>query len=334
MPTRIWSRPASSRMKPESAPDKAGPRRASGGSGGGPRRRRDVAEADDAVVVGDPHQRHPPAVGRLGRARHAGPERALADADLVLAQERRTGRRESIGHGRKSTRPSAIRPADRSPSVSAVGIERLVDVVELGARPRSSPRRRHSALASVLGGSPREHAPSTVASAISASASACRLATSASSSSRSISRRTSASGGARAPASAALGVSSGYSPLIHDSRRLRGRATGVLARTIAAASIAVRPGQGGIGRGIDGERGAARRACLGLAGVAAPSTTGRRSPPTRPRTACRRPWPECYRAAMSPEYPIGPGCRRGYRRRSTPTRSWRAAWTRCRTRPG
>ncbi len=36
MPTRIWSRPASSRMNPESAPDRAGPSRASGGSGGGP----------------------------------------------------------------------------------------------------------------------------------------------------------------------------------------------------------------------------------------------------------------------------------------------------------
>ena len=70
--------------------------------------------------------------------------------------------------------------------------------------------------------------------------------------------------GARLPPPAD-GVSSGYSPLIHDSNRFRGRATGVLARTMAAASIAVSPGRR-IGRRVRGERGATRRACLGLAG--------------------------------------------------------------------
>src|SRR6185436_17649365 len=62
--------------------------------------------------------------------------------------------------------------------------------------------------------------PSSVASAIRASASAWRLATSASRARRSISRRTSGSGGASAPTSAAVGVSSGYSPLIQDSSLL------------------------------------------------------------------------------------------------------------------
>ena len=41
----------------------------------------------------------PPAVGRVGRSRHAGPQAAVADPDLVLAQERRAGRREPVGHG-------------------------------------------------------------------------------------------------------------------------------------------------------------------------------------------------------------------------------------------
>ena len=53
------------------------------------------------------------------------------------------------------------------------------------------------------------------------------------------------SGGASAPASAGTLPSSGYSPLIHDISRLRGRGLGVLARTMAAVSIAVRPGRDG-----------------------------------------------------------------------------------------
>ena len=60
---------------------------------------RDVAEADDAVVVGDPQDGQPPAVGRVGRPGHAGEVGPVADADGMLAQERRTGRGRRSGTG-------------------------------------------------------------------------------------------------------------------------------------------------------------------------------------------------------------------------------------------
>ena len=49
----------------------------------------------------------------------------------------------------------------------------------------------------------------------------------------------------RAGVGPARRVVSGYSPLIHDSSRLRCALTGVFARTMAAASIWVRPGSDG-----------------------------------------------------------------------------------------
>ena len=306
MPTRIWSRPASSRMKPESAPESAGPRRASGGSGGGPDAGATSRKLTTPVVVGDPHQRHPPAVWRLGRARHPGSERAISDADLVLAQVRRSGRWESIGHGRKSTRPSGSGRLT-VPVGQRVGIERLVDVVELGADLLEVLDDGFAAAAS--SGVASGARPSTVASAMRASASACRFATSASSASRSISRRTSASGGASAPASAALGVSSGYSPA--DPATTGGCAAGhrVLARTMAAASMRSGPA----GRHPSRDRRPGRHRRMGMCRAhryTSPSTTGRRSPRARSPHGCRRPWAECYRALQSPEYPIGPGCAR------------------------
>ena len=57
----------------------------------------------------------------------------------------------------------------------------------------------------------------------------------------SISRFTAGSGGAMAPASAGEMLSSGESPPNHERSRLRWR-LGVLARMIASASMAVRPG--------------------------------------------------------------------------------------------
>ena len=61
-PRRIWSRPPSSRMRPDSAPLTAGPRRPSGGSGGGPAVRGDIAEADHARLRRSPTG--PPATSR------------------------------------------------------------------------------------------------------------------------------------------------------------------------------------------------------------------------------------------------------------------------------
>ena len=77
--------------------------------------RRQVAERDDALVVGDPEDRQPPAVGRLGRTAHPGAECAVADTDLVLAHERRAGRRKAFGHGRRIAAAPRSRPRSEDP---------------------------------------------------------------------------------------------------------------------------------------------------------------------------------------------------------------------------
>ena len=170
-PSRIWSRPASSRISPDRAPAMAGPepgerwvgRRAGAG--------RDVAEADDPVVVGHPQERQPPAVGRLGRAGHAGAVACVADADLVLAQERRAGRWESVGHGRQDSRrgaPSgrrrlrrAVRPRPSVPA-SARRRRRAARRRPRLRRSRSSRHRRPSTAAATVASSVSTSATSAV----------------------------------------------------------------------------------------------------------------------------------------------------------------------------
>ena len=128
------SRPASSRISPERAPERAGPRRPSGGSGGGPAAGATSRKLHDAVVVADPQRGSPTThlerpMG--GSCPHAAP---VADAQLVLAQERRTGWRETLGHGPRDTRVVG-RPRDGR--AAGVGPRRRGS-----ARPASPPRRR------------------------------------------------------------------------------------------------------------------------------------------------------------------------------------------------
>ena len=82
----------------------------------------DVAEADDPLVVGDPDDRQPPAVGRIRGPGHPGAQASVADADLVLAEERRTGRRQAFGHAGRIAAAWAgpVRRAARPRSASAV----------------------------------------------------------------------------------------------------------------------------------------------------------------------------------------------------------------------
>ena len=245
-PSRIWSRPASSRISPDSAPVTAGPSRASGGSGGGP------AAGATSRKLTTPRRRRPtgsPATSRrgLGRPGHAGAERAVADADLVLAQERRTGRREAVGHGRRIARgPRPVGAGSRRRRQAGAGLVR---------------RRRSAVGGAAVGGrrrrvgAARRDAAGDVASLRPAS---CRRRPSAAPSTRRAdavgARRPPLDGGlgagsrrprpggrrprprargagsragprgraARAPAAPpASAVSSTYSPLIHDSRRFR-----------------------------------------------------------------------------------------------------------------
>ncbi len=95
-PSRIWSRPASSRISPESAPLTPGPRRASGGSGGGPAAgatsRKLTTPASSVTQTTASHQPSGASVGRL------------IPADRVRSV-RRTGcsrRNDGPGGGRRS----------------------------------------------------------------------------------------------------------------------------------------------------------------------------------------------------------------------------------------
>lgn len=177
----------------------------------------------------------------------------------MLADEGRTGWRESIGHVRR---------------IDALGEAPRRAIRRAGPRRPESSRRRGGVSPAALTGAPSwgagDASPSAVAAAsVSAwnspvangrmssgrsatrpsmtasdrreSASAWRLATSASSASRSISRWTSGSGGASADASDLGGASSGYAPLIHDRRRFRD--AGFFSARSAVWSTAVRPGR-------------------------------------------------------------------------------------------
>ena len=95
---RIARRPSSSRISPDSDPANDGPsceQRRPGRRAGG---RADLAEAHDALVVGHPEHGEPPVVGSVHGLGHPGLEAAIADADLLLAQERGAGVREAFGH--------------------------------------------------------------------------------------------------------------------------------------------------------------------------------------------------------------------------------------------
>ena len=98
VPRRIWSRPSSSRISPDRAPLIAGPEARQRWIGRRPGGRRDVAEADDALVVGDPEDASHQPSGASDGPGHAGAQASVADADRVLAQERRAGRRQAFGH--------------------------------------------------------------------------------------------------------------------------------------------------------------------------------------------------------------------------------------------
>ena len=271
VPRRSWSRPSSSRISPDSAPAIDGPRRASGGSGGGPAvgatSRKLTTPSSSATHTIASHQPSGASVGRD----MPGAQPPVADADLVLAQERRTGRGEAFGHARRiaGRGPGPVRRASRPRSSAAASavVGRGGSAVSAAAaavvgggrlpsrRPRRRRRRPRRSAAWRRAPLPRPSrwrrsrphpggrpcGPRAAASVCSATASAWRLAMSAAIWSFSISRLTAGSGGAMAPASAGETLSSGDSPPNHDSSRLRWR-VGVLARMIASASMAVSPG--------------------------------------------------------------------------------------------
>ncbi len=160
------------------------PRRRAGGGA-------DLAEAHDPLVVGHPEHGEPPVVGAVHGPGHPGLEAAVADADLLLAQERGAWVREAVGHRRpripaaaRAVRPSAAaasgvspraRPAaagggrrrGRPPSGIASALRRVGRGVGRRLRRRPAPRRGSPARAS--------------SSALSATVSATRSARSASS---------------------------------------------------------------------------------------------------------------------------------------------------------
>ena len=162
---RIARRPSSSRISPDSEPANDGPSRSSGGSGRRAGGRADLAEAHDALVVGHPEHGQPPVVGAVHGLGHAGLEAAVADADLLLAQERGAGMREAFGHRARGYRrrpdqaPALPAPAQAwSPAVrpggpAGPGLRRL-------RRPSARRRRsRRLGVGSAIGlvGSAREH---------------------------------------------------------------------------------------------------------------------------------------------------------------------------------
>ena len=176
--------------------------------------------------------------------------------------------------------------------------------------------------------------PSTLASARSASASAWRFATSASSSSRRISRRTARSGGASAPASAGTPPpSSGYSPLIHDMIRLRGRGLGVLARTMAAVSMAVRPGSDGSAFG-SAVRAAPHEGHVSRSPVYVAEHQGQMEASASPDKVSSV-MPCMLPRRMPPGIPHRSGwCVNPWRLAHSHSMVRRRSWRRCRTRPG
>ena len=120
----------------------AGPRRASGGSGGGPAAgatsRKLTTPSSSATQTTASHQ---PSGASDGRPIPAGSV-SIADADVLLAKERRAGRRETVGH-----RGRIAGTAPEPPS----GGGRVLEAVVESRRPRWSRRRRRRS-ATRLGG--------------------------------------------------------------------------------------------------------------------------------------------------------------------------------------
>ena len=151
------SRPSSSRISPDSAPAIAGPRRPSGGSGGGPAAgatsRKLTTPSSSATHRTASHQPSGASDGRPIPARSV----RSPIADLVLAEERRTGRRESVGHRRQDSRARRRvhgRVGRRCRARSALGGGRVAAASARRRRVgRRGPRPRRSRSPRCVGGS-------------------------------------------------------------------------------------------------------------------------------------------------------------------------------------
>ena len=111
-----------------------------------PGRGRELDERAEPVgLVGDPQDRGPPVVGRRRRAAHADAQASIADAELLLAQERRPGRREPrTGIGRHGlSRASPSRCPGVVAGVAGAGVTRpwSLDASAVGP-PLARPRRQ------------------------------------------------------------------------------------------------------------------------------------------------------------------------------------------------
>ena len=150
-PTRICSRPASSRISPDSAPENAGPSRASGGSGGGPAAgatSRKLTTPSSSVThrsaATSRPVRRPGGPCRPGaRARRRGPRAHAGTTDRVAGG----ARARPEGYAARADQAGPVRLVDEWFGVrERRGVERFVDLLELGADldsgPRRSPRRR------------------------------------------------------------------------------------------------------------------------------------------------------------------------------------------------
>src|SRR3990172_8642562 len=165
---------------------------AGGGGGGGGRAggRRKVPEADDPIGVAHPEHTEPPLVGTGGRPAHADLQHAVAEAQLLLAQVRRTGRLESLGHEMEDSRAPRRRGPDAPEAQSRRS--RQVSAGALGSEEASGSMSSNSGAS----GAPGWIRPASASSDTSSARRACASASRAASSRRSISRRTSAAGGA------------------------------------------------------------------------------------------------------------------------------------------
>ena len=351
---RIASRPSSSRISPDSDPANAGPRRSERWLGGRAGGRTDVAERDDALVVGHPQDGEPPVVRAVDGLRHARPGaggRRCGPPARAGTRDRDAGRRSgtrpripaAAGSGGRRRRAARPGPAPRRRSqaqrggaaAGAGGRARGVDGrrAATGDRPRPGPpgrRRRRSSSGSASPSVARSIPSSSTTSVLLAMLSASRSARSASNWSRSISRRTASSGGASDSASS--GAAQLDRLLAGDERQepaARAGSTSPRARRIASVSSVVTPL---MSARVRARSTASRRRtgrCRGRRRGGAPSTTGSAVP-------CRssgRPWAQCYLTDSGPRYPFVLTAS-WTRRASLPLDRRGRLATRCRTRRG
>ena len=244
---------------------------------------RDIAEADHAVAVRHPHERYPPAVWSFRGARHPGAQCSPTRTSCSRRYDGPGGGSRS-GTRRKSTRPSGSGRLGGPRRRAGVGVERLVDLGELGRhvaqvldrrgrlRPRSPvmPRARDPQM------SPRPGART---------ASAWRFATSASSSRRSISRRTLEIGWGERPGLGRAGRRVRVLAADPGQQSIARSRDGCLGTDDRGGVDGRQARKGGVSRRVDRERGAARRTGFGIAGVVggAPRADGDRRPSHRMR---------------------------------------------------